>query len=181
MRFVEDLTQTEIAARVGVSQMQVSRSCVARLIGCERLRMPPPDVLAASASQGRFTASDNPFTATDRAHDGERLPAPVGQTGSPNIRLSLSNRPENVALVRQMLAGVAEAVGLDGNDLNDISTAATEACNNVVLHAYEGGKDRLRSTSMQAPRRSKSWCVTAAAGSARRLEAPRRLPGSGSP
>jgi RNA polymerase sigma-B factor len=25
MRFVEDLTQTEIAARVGVSQMQVSR------------------------------------------------------------------------------------------------------------------------------------------------------------
>jgi RNA polymerase sigma-B factor len=25
MRFVEDLTQTEIAARVGISQMQVSR------------------------------------------------------------------------------------------------------------------------------------------------------------
>jgi serine/threonine-protein kinase RsbW len=71
------------------------------------------------------------------------LPASVGQTGSPNIRLSLSIRPENVALVRQMLAGVAEAVGLDGNDLNDISTAATEACNNVVLHAYEGGEGPL--------------------------------------
>jgi serine/threonine-protein kinase RsbW len=39
-------------------------------------------------------------------------------------------------LVRQMLAGVAEAVELDANDLNDISTAVTEACNNVVLHAY---------------------------------------------
>ncbi len=38
-------------------------------------------------------------------------------------------------LVRQMLAGVAEAVELDANDLNDISTAVTEACNNVVLHA----------------------------------------------
>jgi serine/threonine-protein kinase RsbW len=71
------------------------------------------------------------------------LPVPVGQTGPPNIRLSLSNRPENVALVRQMLAGVAEAVGLDGNGLNDISTAATEACNNVVLHAYEGGEGPL--------------------------------------
>ena len=71
------------------------------------------------------------------------LPAPVGQTGPPNIRLSLSNRPENVALVRQMLAGLAEAVGLDGVDLNDISTAATEACNNVVLHAYEGGEGPL--------------------------------------
>ena len=39
-------------------------------------------------------------------------------------------------LVRQMLAGLAEAVELDANDLNDISTAVTEACNNVVLHAY---------------------------------------------
>jgi serine/threonine-protein kinase RsbW len=71
------------------------------------------------------------------------MPAPVAQTGPPNIRLSLSNRPENVALVRQMLAGVAEAVGLDGNDLNDISTAATEACNNVVLHAYAGAEGPL--------------------------------------
>jgi serine/threonine-protein kinase RsbW len=71
------------------------------------------------------------------------LPVPLAQTGPPNIRLSLSNRPENVALVRQVLAGVAEAVGLDGNDLNDISTAATEACNNVVLHAYDGGEGPL--------------------------------------
>jgi serine/threonine-protein kinase RsbW len=46
-------------------------------------------------------------------------------------------------LVRQMLAGVAEAVDLDGNDLNDISTAVTEACNNVVLHAYAGAEGPL--------------------------------------
>jgi len=73
------------------------------------------------------------------------LPAPVRrQAGSPNVRLSLSNRPENVALVRQMLAGVAEAIGLDAIALNDISTAATEACNNVVLHAYEGAEGPLQ-------------------------------------
>jgi serine/threonine-protein kinase RsbW len=56
----------------------------------------------------------------------------------PNVRLDLSNRPENVLLVREALAGVAETVGLDGGDLSDIRTAATEACNNVVLHAYSG-------------------------------------------
>jgi len=46
-------------------------------------------------------------------------------------------------LVRQMLAGVAEAVELDANELNDISTAVTEACNNVVLHAYAGAEGPL--------------------------------------
>jgi serine/threonine-protein kinase RsbW len=57
--------------------------------------------------------------------------------GSPNVRLRLTNRAENVLLVRQALSGLGEAVGLDAVALNDISTAVTEACNNVVLHAYE--------------------------------------------
>jgi serine/threonine-protein kinase RsbW len=63
----------------------------------------------------------------------------------PNVCLELSNKPESVVLVRQILTGVAEAVDLGGSrvggsDLNDIRTAVTEACNNVVLHAYEGGE-----------------------------------------
>jgi serine/threonine-protein kinase RsbW len=62
---------------------------------------------------------------------------------SPNIRLDLSNRPENVVLVRETLTGVAEAVGLDAADLDDIRTAVTEACNNVVLHAYDGEEGPL--------------------------------------
>jgi anti-sigma regulatory factor (Ser/Thr protein kinase) len=56
----------------------------------------------------------------------------------PNVRLQLANTPENVVLVREMLSGVAEALGVGESDLNDIRTAVTEACNNVVLHAYEG-------------------------------------------
>lgn len=40
-------------------------------------------------------------------------------------------------LVREVLTGVAEALALDGSDLIDIHTAVTEACNNVVQHAYE--------------------------------------------
>jgi serine/threonine-protein kinase RsbW len=60
-----------------------------------------------------------------------------------NVHLNLSNRPENVMLVREVLTGVAEAVGLDSGDLDDIRTAVTEAGNNVVVHAYEGGEGPL--------------------------------------
>jgi serine/threonine-protein kinase RsbW len=61
----------------------------------------------------------------------------------PNVSLTLSNQPDNVVLVREALSAMAEAVGVDGVELNDIRTAVTEACNNVVLHAYEGGEGPL--------------------------------------
>src|SRR5436853_5919189 len=60
-----------------------------------------------------------------------------------NVRLKLSNRSENVLLVREMLTGVAETIDLESSDLYDIRTAVTEACNNVVLHAYEGDEGPL--------------------------------------
>jgi serine/threonine-protein kinase RsbW len=44
-----------------------------------------------------------------------------------------------VLLVRQALRGLADMVALDAIELNDISTALSEACNNVVAHAYPGG------------------------------------------
>jgi serine/threonine-protein kinase RsbW len=62
---------------------------------------------------------------------------------SPNVRLNLAGTPENVVLVREMLSGVAEATGVHDGCLNDIRTAVTEACNNVVLHAYEGEQGPL--------------------------------------
>jgi serine/threonine-protein kinase RsbW len=62
----------------------------------------------------------------------------------PNVSLTLSNQAENVLLVRETLSGMAETVGVDAVDLNDIRTAVTEACNNVVLHAYEGGEGPLQ-------------------------------------
>jgi anti-sigma regulatory factor (Ser/Thr protein kinase) len=66
-----------------------------------------------------------------------------GMAAPPNIRLDLANRAENVVLVRETLAGAAEAIGLEAADLDDIRTAVTEACNNVVLHAYEGEEGPL--------------------------------------
>lgn len=41
-------------------------------------------------------------------------------------------------LVRQALSGLAETIALDPIELNDVSTAVSEACNNVVMHAYDG-------------------------------------------
>jgi serine/threonine-protein kinase RsbW len=61
----------------------------------------------------------------------------------PNVCLSLPNRPENVLVVRQALSGVAEVVGLDAVETNDLTTAVTEACNNVVMHAYGGDEGPL--------------------------------------
>lgn len=64
-------------------------------------------------------------------------------TANPNVRLQLVNRAENVALVRETLSGVAEAAAIDHTQLDDIKTAVSEACNNVVLHAYEGATGSL--------------------------------------
>jgi len=61
----------------------------------------------------------------------------------PNLWLRLQNRPENVMLVRQALSGVADGLGLDAIESNDLNTAVTEACNNVVSHAYGGKRGPL--------------------------------------
>ncbi|HKG17527.1 MAG TPA: ATP-binding protein, partial [Solirubrobacteraceae bacterium] len=59
-------------------------------------------------------------------------------TGPPDMLLGLEGRPENVALVRQALTGLGGALRLEGAVLADVKTAVSEACNNVVVHAYGG-------------------------------------------
>lgn len=60
-------------------------------------------------------------------------------SGAPDVRLTLQNLPENVTLVRQALTGLAGSIGIDETLLSDMKTAVSEACNNVVLHAYDNG------------------------------------------
>lgn len=50
--------------------------------------------------------------------------------------MSLPARAENVAVVRHALAGLAERLGMDEASLADLKTVVTEACMNVVVHAY---------------------------------------------
>jgi serine/threonine-protein kinase RsbW len=58
----------------------------------------------------------------------------------PNVSLALDARAENVSLVREVLAGLADTVEV-GAALDDIKVAVSEACNNAVLHAYDDGRD----------------------------------------
>lgn len=54
------------------------------------------------------------------------------------LQMTLPARAENVALVRHALAGLAEEIGMDEPGLADLKTVVTEACMNVVVHAYDG-------------------------------------------
>jgi anti-sigma regulatory factor (Ser/Thr protein kinase) len=58
----------------------------------------------------------------------------------PCVSLALTARPEALTLVRAALAGLAEQLELDAELLDDLKTAVSEACNNVVLHAYRGAE-----------------------------------------
>ncbi len=55
---------------------------------------------------------------------------------SPDLELSIPARAENVAVVRHLLGGVGDVLGLDPEILDDIRLAVSEACANVVVHAY---------------------------------------------
>jgi len=55
-----------------------------------------------------------------------------------DVRLTLPARPENVAVVRHVLGAFAEALQLPDPVIEDMRLAVTEACTNVVRHAYSG-------------------------------------------
>ncbi len=57
---------------------------------------------------------------------------------APIVGLHVQSRPQSLTLVRGMLSGVAEQLAMDPELLDDLKTSVSEACNNVVLHAYDG-------------------------------------------
>jgi anti-sigma regulatory factor (Ser/Thr protein kinase) len=63
------------------------------------------------------------------------------------LEMSLPARAENVAVVRHALAGLAEEIGMDPPGIADLKTVVTEACMNVVVHAYEGKPGPLNVTA----------------------------------
>jgi serine/threonine-protein kinase RsbW len=52
------------------------------------------------------------------------------------LQMRLPARAENVAVVRHALAGMGEQMGMDEAGVADLKTVVTEACMNVVVHAY---------------------------------------------
>jgi serine/threonine-protein kinase RsbW len=58
-------------------------------------------------------------------------------TGRPGIlSLRLNSRPDSASLVRAALSALAEPLFLRPEQLSDLKTAISEACNNAVDHAY---------------------------------------------
>lgn len=58
--------------------------------------------------------------------------------------LHLESRPQTLTIVRGMLGGLAEVLAIDPELLDDLKTSISEACNNVVLHAYGGEPGPMR-------------------------------------
>jgi len=69
------------------------------------------------------------------------------------IRLTLPARAENVALVRQVCGCIAQARSLSEQLVEDMRLAVTEACTNVVRHAYDGEVGPLEITIAPDPDR----------------------------
>ena len=74
------------------------------------------------------------------------------QTQSPDLEITLPARAENVAVVRHAVGGLGEVLEVDDQTLSDIKLAVTEACTNVVVHAYPNGEGpiTLRATVDEA-------------------------------
>jgi serine/threonine-protein kinase RsbW len=60
---------------------------------------------------------------------------------TPDMQLALPARAENIAIVRHAFGALGDAYALDAQTLSDIRLAVTEACTNVVVHAYPDGRE----------------------------------------
>lgn len=57
------------------------------------------------------------------------------------LHIVLPAQPQNVSVVRQAIADQAEKLGMKESRIADLKIAVSEACANVVLHAYEDRRE----------------------------------------
>jgi anti-sigma regulatory factor (Ser/Thr protein kinase) len=62
---------------------------------------------------------------------------------TPDLELTVPARAENVAVVRHAMGGLGDGARVSDQVLADIKLAVTEACTNVVVHAYPSGEGPL--------------------------------------
>jgi serine/threonine-protein kinase RsbW len=60
---------------------------------------------------------------------------------SDSVVLRIPAKAEYITLCRLILSGIARIHGIDDETLADLKLAVTEACSNVVRHAYAAGED----------------------------------------
>lgn len=61
---------------------------------------------------------------------------PAEEVAMPDVELLMPAVRESVSIARQAVCGVGDALMLEDARLADIALAVTEACTNVVMHAY---------------------------------------------
>jgi serine/threonine-protein kinase RsbW len=64
-------------------------------------------------------------------------------TTTPDMELALPARAANIAVVRHAFGALGEAFAVDEQILSNIRLAVTEACTNVVVHAYPDGHEGM--------------------------------------
>lgn len=57
------------------------------------------------------------------------------------IELIVPSKPEYLGVVRLTVSGIANRMGYTYEEIEDIKIAVTEACTNVVFHAYDDDTD----------------------------------------
>jgi anti-sigma regulatory factor (Ser/Thr protein kinase) len=66
-----------------------------------------------------------------------------------SLSLKLAAEPQNVRRARDEAASCAEALGLSSSGVEDLKTIVSEACSNIVRHAYpEDAKERPMEVEM---------------------------------
>jgi anti-sigma regulatory factor (Ser/Thr protein kinase) len=74
------------------------------------------------------------------AHHPRRGHQPRPAAATSDVRLTLPAQPESIPVIRHVLGAFAEALALPPDVIEDIRLAVTEACTNVVRHAYDGDR-----------------------------------------
>jgi serine/threonine-protein kinase RsbW len=65
-----------------------------------------------------------------------QIPSPAAESEQECLRIRLPAEAGNVTVLRQAAVAAAEKVGMRAERVADLKTAVSEACANVVLHAY---------------------------------------------
>jgi serine/threonine-protein kinase RsbW len=73
------------------------------------------------------------------AHRFRRSPHGRAETAASDVRLTLPAGAENIPVIRHVLGAFAESMRLPADVVEDMRLAVTEACTNVVRHAYDDG------------------------------------------
>jgi anti-sigma regulatory factor (Ser/Thr protein kinase) len=60
----------------------------------------------------------------------------MSEYAAPNLQLTVLSKPENIAILRHGLAGLAEELGASPDLVDDVKTAVSEAVTNAVVHGY---------------------------------------------